>query len=239
VACAWASRAAIVPEQLRKIFRTLVSPAPLSPLAGWALLTAGAVAPHRAFVNLGRRVTVRIARIPKIRRLLQRKWPIWGKLLLKNKMRAEVTSYRLAINEAWEVLEGTLPPEQLAAMRQAEYSITGYNSTPGTARDTRQGVVGNGGVNDDTNTGDRSRDGSHDGGSNDGDANEQMHLNERHLNGGHLNGVNGEASTDYYGVALRGIVRSGSRNSMDNPGGWESQGGVREPRGFVTWELKP
>ena len=128
--CAWASRAAIVPEQLRKIFRTLVSPAPLSPLAGWALLTAGAVAPHRAFVNLGRRVTVRIARIPKIRRLLQRKWPIWGKLLLKNKMRAEVTSYRLAINEAWEVLEGTLPPEQLAAMRQAEYSITGYNSTP-------------------------------------------------------------------------------------------------------------
>ena len=177
MACAWASRAAIVPEQLRKIFRTLVSPAPLSPLAGWALLTAGAVAPHRAFVNLGRRVTVRIARIPKIRRLLQRKWPIWGKLLLKNKMRAEVTSYRLAINEAWEVLEGTLPPEQLAAMRQAEYSITGYNSTPGTARDTRQGGVGNGGVNDDTNTGDRSRDGSHDGGSNDGDANEQMHLN--------------------------------------------------------------
>jgi hypothetical protein len=223
VACAWASRAAIVPEQLRKIFRTLVSPAPLSPLAGWALLTAGAVAPHRAFVNLGRRVTVRIARIPKIRRLLQRKWPIWGKLLLKNKMRAEVTSYRLAINEAWEVLEGTLPPEQLAAMRQAEYSITGYNSTPGTARDTRQGAVGNGGVNDDTNTGDRSRDGSHDGGSNDGDANEQMHLNGGHLNGGHLNGVNGEASTDYYGVALRGIVRSGSRNSMDNPGGWESR----------------
>ena len=126
MACAWASRAAIVPEQLRKIFRTLVSPAPLSPLAGWALLTAGAVAPHRAFVNLGRRVTVRIARIPKIRRLLQRKWPIWGKLLLKNKMRAEVTSYRLAINEAWEVLEGTLPSDTLRAMRAAERSLTKY-----------------------------------------------------------------------------------------------------------------
>ena len=62
-------------------------------------------------------MVLRFARIPKIRRVLQRKWPIWGKLLLKNKMRAEVTSYRLAINEAWESLEGTVPSDQLHAMR--------------------------------------------------------------------------------------------------------------------------
>ena len=210
--CAWASRAAIVPEQLRKIFRTLVSPAPLSPLAGWALLTAGAVAPHRAFVNLGRRVTVRIARIPKIRRLLQRKWPIWGKLLLKNKMRAEVTSYRLAINEAWEVLEGTLPPEQLAAMRQAEYSITGYNSTPnstgagavGGARDARANG-GGGSARDASNEGN----GSRDRGSFDSDRS----VDESRDSPGEAEIEN---ETDYYGVALRGIVRSGSRNSMES-----------------------
>ena len=216
--CAWASRAAIVPEQLRKIFRTLVSPAPLSPLAGWALLTAGAVAPHRAFVNLGRRVTVRIARIPKIRRLLQRKWPIWGKLLLKNKMRAEVTSYRLAINEAWEVLEGTLPPEQLAAMRQAEYSITGYNSTPnstgaGAVGGGRDAPAGGGGSTRDaaSNEGRGARGGtsSRDGGSVDGDR--SVDSPGRDSPGD----AEIENETDYYGVALRGIVRSGSRNSMD------------------------
>jgi len=41
------------------------------------------------------RVVLRVARIPRVRILLQRKWPIWGKLLVKNKVRAEVTSYRL------------------------------------------------------------------------------------------------------------------------------------------------
>ena len=86
-------------------------------------LAVGAVAPHRAFVKVGSRVVLRFARIPKIRRVLQRKWPIWGKLLLKNKMRAEVTSYRLAINEAWESLEGTVPSDQLHAMREAERDI--------------------------------------------------------------------------------------------------------------------
>lgn len=208
--CAWASRAAIVPEQLRKIFRTLVSPAPLSPLAGWALLTAGAVAPHRAFVNLGRRVTVRIARIPKIRRLLQRKWPIWGKLLLKNKMRAEVTSYRLAVNEAWEALEGTLPPEQLAAMRQAEYSITGYDSTP---HSTGAGAIG-GGRDAPTEVRGSSRDASNDAGSRGGGGSRGSSLDGGSNDGGDAE-IGGGSPTDYYGVALRGIVRSGSRNSVD------------------------
>ena len=83
----------------------------------------GAVAPHRAFVTASTRVIVRIARVPRIRRILRRKWPIWGKLLLKNKMRAEVTSYRLAVNEAWEALEGTLPSETLNAMREAESNV--------------------------------------------------------------------------------------------------------------------
>ena len=46
--------------------------------------------------------------------------------MLRNKMRAEVTSYRLAINEAWEVLEGTLPSDTLRAMRAAESSLTKY-----------------------------------------------------------------------------------------------------------------
>ena len=38
-------------------------------------------------------------------------------------MRAEVTSYRLAVNEAWEALEGTLPSETLNAMREAESNV--------------------------------------------------------------------------------------------------------------------
>ena len=124
--CAWASRASILPREISGAARILVSPAPLSPLAGWSLLAVGAVAPHRAFVKVGSRVVLRFARIPKIRRVLQRKWPIWGKLLLKNKMRAEVTSYRLAINEAWESLEGTVPSDQLHAMREAERDIRAY-----------------------------------------------------------------------------------------------------------------
>jgi hypothetical protein len=123
---AWASQASVLPDGPRAAARALVSPAPLSPLAGWSLLAAGAVAPHRAFVKIGSRVVLRFARIPKIRRILQRKWPIWGKHLLRNKMRAEVTSYRLAINEAWEVLEGTLPSDTLRAMRAAERSLTKY-----------------------------------------------------------------------------------------------------------------
>ena len=123
---AWASQASVLPDGPRAAARALVSPAPLSPLAGWSLLAAGAVAPHRAFVKIGSRVVLRFARIPKIRRILQRKWPIWGKHLLRNKMRAEVTSYRLAINEAWEVLEGTLPSDTLRAMRAAESSLTKY-----------------------------------------------------------------------------------------------------------------
>ena len=41
-------------------------------------------------------------------------------------MRAEVTSYRLAINEAWESLEGTVPSDQLHAMREAERDIRAY-----------------------------------------------------------------------------------------------------------------
>ena len=203
--CAWASRAAIVPEQLRKIFRTLVSPAPLSPLAGWALLTAGAVAPHRAFVNLGRRVTVRIARIPKIRRLLQRKWPIWGKLLLKNKMRAEVTSYRLAINEAWEVLEGTLPPEQLAAMRQAEYSITGYDSTP---HSTGAGAIG-GGRDAPTEVRGSSRDASNDAGSRGGGGSRGSSLDGSNDGG---DAGDGRGSPTEYSASPARSVRSGSRN---------------------------
>ena len=89
------------------------------PPRGWGLLAAGAVAPHRAFVKIGSRVVLRFARIPKIRRILQRKWPIWGKHCSEQD-RARVTSYRLAINEAWEVLEGTLPSDTLRAMRAAE-----------------------------------------------------------------------------------------------------------------------
>ncbi len=132
---AWASQASVLPDGPRAAARALVSPAPLSPLAGWSLLAAGAVAPHRAFVKIGSRVVLRFARIPKIRRILQRKWPIWGKHLLRNKMRAEVTSYRLAINEAWEVLEGTLPSDTLRAMRAAESSLTKY---PYGSRDARR-----------------------------------------------------------------------------------------------------
>ena len=123
---AWASHASVLPEEARTVARALVSPAPFSRLAGWGLLFAGAVAPHRAFVKAGSKIVVRLARIPKIRRTLQRKWPIWGKHLLRNKMRLEVNSYRLAINEAWEVLEGTLPSETLTAMRAAENTLTTY-----------------------------------------------------------------------------------------------------------------
>tara|TARA_B110000977_G_scaffold191450_1_gene263589 strand:+ start:8553 stop:11024 length:2472 start_codon:yes stop_codon:yes gene_type:complete len=120
---AFASRSQMLPEEARAVAGALVSPAPLSRLAGWSLLAAGAVAPHRAFVKMGSKVVVRLARIPKIRRLLRRKWPIWGKLLMRNKLRAEVTSYQLAINEAWEALEGTLPSDQLSEIRAAESSV--------------------------------------------------------------------------------------------------------------------
>ena len=59
----------------------------------WRAIAArpyAAVAPHRSFLNLSKRAVLRVARIPSVRILLQRKWPIWGKLLVKNKMRAEV-----------------------------------------------------------------------------------------------------------------------------------------------------
>ena len=218
-------------------------PGALSLLAGWALLTAGAVAPHRAFVNLGRRVTVRIARIPKIRRLLQRKWPIWGKLLLKNKMRAEVTSYRLAINEAWGGARGNPAPEQLAAMRQAEYSITGYTHAQlhgcwgrsegdathpreaeearGTRRPTRDAVPEEERV-------------SRDGGSVDGDR--SIDSRPRLPRGCR----NRERDGLLRAPPLRGIVRSGSRNSMDQSsvnGGRSVANGGAGSGGRVSFEL--
>ena len=123
--CAWASRASILPREISGAARILVSPAPLSP---WRVGPSGRGrgGPPQGVRQdrLSRGAPFR--RIPKIRRMLQRKWPIWGKLLLKNKMRAEVTSYRLAINEAWESLEGTVPSDQLHAMREAERDIRAY-----------------------------------------------------------------------------------------------------------------
>jgi len=44
-----AARAAMLPA------RMLASPAPFPPLAGWAFLTAAAVAPHRMFLTQGKR----------------------------------------------------------------------------------------------------------------------------------------------------------------------------------------
>ena len=44
---AWASIAKMLPNPARAVARFLVSPGPFPPLAGWAILTAGAVAPHR------------------------------------------------------------------------------------------------------------------------------------------------------------------------------------------------
>ena len=149
--CAWASRASFLPPPARTLARWLVSPAPLSPLAGWGLLALGAVAPHRAFVTASTRVIVRIARVPRIRRILRRKWPIWGKLLLKNKMRAEVTSYRLAVNEAWEALEGTLPSETLNAMREAESNVVQWGDderAEGTDAGDEEGDAGAGSNSD-------------------------------------------------------------------------------------------
>jgi hypothetical protein len=35
---AWASQAAVLAEPIRKVARALVSPRPLSPLAGWSLV---------------------------------------------------------------------------------------------------------------------------------------------------------------------------------------------------------
>ena len=141
----------VPPPPARTLARWLVSPAPLSPLAGWGLLALGAVAPHRAFVTASTRVIVRIARVPRIRRILRRKWPIWGKLLLKNKMRAEVTSYRLAVNEAWEALEGTLPSETLNAMREAESNVVQWGDderAEGTDAGDEEGDAGAGSNSD-------------------------------------------------------------------------------------------
>ena len=103
---AWASQASVLPDGPRAAARALVSPRRSPPSRAGACSPRARSRPHRAFVKIGSRVVPRFARIPKIRRILQRKWPIWGKHLLRNKMRAEVTSYRLAINEAWRCWRG-------------------------------------------------------------------------------------------------------------------------------------
>ena len=69
---AFAVSSAMLPGPFRAVARFLVSPGPFPPLAGWGLLTAGAVAPHRAFVNLGRNVVLRLARIPKVSKVKSR-----------------------------------------------------------------------------------------------------------------------------------------------------------------------
>jgi hypothetical protein len=173
---------------------------PPPPTCRVSQLTAGAFAPHRAFVNFARNVTLRVARIPRVRSLLRRKWPIWGRILLKNKMRAEVTSYRMAVNEAWEALEGTLPQDTLAAMREAESVVAGYGYG---VQSQSSGGGGNAYAYDDGGGGGGGLGG---GGMMSSDGRGAGIFNRRDGGGG---------ETDYYGEALSGMIRRRSSGRLN------------------------
>ena len=180
---------------------------PPPPTCRVSQLTAGAFAPHRAFVNFARNVTLRVARIPRVRSLLRRKWPIWGRILLKNKMRAEVTSYRMAVNEAWEALEGTLPQDTLAAMREAESVVAGY----GYGVQSQSGGGGGGGGGGTLNAyayddGGGGGGGFGGGGLMSSDGRGAGVFNRRDGGGG---------ETDYYGEALSGMIRRRSSGRLN------------------------
>lgn len=111
-------------ELALRVGEMLASGAPLPMITGRIGLIIAASAPHKFFVRRFARLAARVCKIPAVRVKLQRHAKRLGKLLAKNKVKNEVSSYRLAVNEAWEVLEETLPRDVLYAMRHAEGQLS-------------------------------------------------------------------------------------------------------------------
>ena len=107
-----------------RVVEALASSKPLPKITGRVGLIVAAAAPHKFFVRRFAKCAARVCKIPAVRVKLQRHAKRLGKLLAKNKVKNEVSSYRLAVNEAWEVLEETLPRDQLFAMRHAEGQLS-------------------------------------------------------------------------------------------------------------------
>lgn len=106
------------------IARGLASSKPLPTITGRVALLVAAAAPYKCFVRKFAKLAARVCKIPVVRVKLQRHARRLGKLLAKNKVKNEVSSYRMALNEAWEVLEETLPRDVLYAMRHAEGQLS-------------------------------------------------------------------------------------------------------------------
>lgn len=123
---------------LKRATEMLASAKPLPTITGRLTLVVAAAAPHKFFVRRFAKLAARVCKIPAVRVKLQRHAKRLGKLLAKNKVKNEVSSYRLAVNEAWEVLEETLPRDVLFAMREAEGQLSTIARFTGAKRRKRR-----------------------------------------------------------------------------------------------------
>jgi hypothetical protein len=114
----------LVVKALATMTKGLASSKPLPTITGRVALLVAASAPYKCFVRKFAKMAARVCKIPAVRIKLQRHAKRLGKLLAKNKVKNEVSSYRAAVNEAWEVLEETLPRDVLYAMRHAEGQLS-------------------------------------------------------------------------------------------------------------------
>ena len=105
---------------LLRIGQKLTEAKPLPDFTGHFVLLVGAFAPHKALIRRFLKVCVRLCKIPKVRKALQKNGKKLAKLLAQNKAKNEVFSYRQALNEAWKELESSLAPDVLQSMRAAE-----------------------------------------------------------------------------------------------------------------------
>jgi hypothetical protein len=136
---------------VKSVTEMLASAKPLPTITGRLTLVIAAAAPHKFFVRRFAKLAARVCKIPAVRVKLQRHAKRLGKLLAKNKVKNEVSSYRLAVNEAWEVLEETLPRDVLFAMREAEGQLSTIARFTGAKRRKRRKrqVVADGSDDDD------------------------------------------------------------------------------------------
>jgi len=126
----------------KRLGSVLASAKPLPSITGRAVLFIAALAPHKCFVRKFARIAGEVCKIPAVRVKLQRHAKRLGKLLARNKVRTEVSAYRLAVNEAWEVLEETLPRDVLVAMRHAEGQLATIARFTGAKKSRRRRAEG-------------------------------------------------------------------------------------------------
>jgi len=131
-----------------RLAELLASAKPLPLITGRTALVIAAAAPYKCFVRKFAKLAARVCKIPAVRVKLQRHAKRLGKLLAKNKVRTEVSSYRLAVNEAWEVLEEALPRDVLVAMRHAEGQLATIARFTGVKSRRRRGTSSREGGND-------------------------------------------------------------------------------------------